>query len=371
MNDLATLPGLWPDSDPSILAPVAEHEDLRSVARAILAGRGPTGEAGSWAEQGPTEAWRRLTAELDLGAIALPEVLGGAGYGARELAVVLEEVGGALASEPVLSSAVLAVQALATAVEPEEVAELLEQVVAGRVVATAWLGPSDALTLGADGSVDGHLTRLLHGDVAAHVVAPATGPEGPVLVAASLEGAERRTLDHVDPTRTLVDARLQQAPAAVLVSAGGFARVRRRLDALRDVAVAAEHAGMVARLLDLTVEHVETRHQFGRAIGSFQAVKHRLADVLVARERCRSAVRYAAARYDVDPDSAGPAAAVAAAVALDAVLATAHEAIQLHGGIGFTWEHPAHLYLRRALGDEAQFGSARQHRGRLADLLGL
>jgi acyl-CoA dehydrogenase len=113
------------------------------------------------------------------------------------------------------------------------------------------------------------------------------------------------------------------------------------------------------------------RHQFGRPLASFQVIKHRLADMLVDLERARSSVRYAAAVVDRDPGGAALAAAVAGATCTDAVIRAAAEAVQLHGGVGFTWEHAAHLYVRRALGDEAVFGPARTHRARIADLVGL
>jgi len=124
-------------------------------------------------------------------------------------------------------------------------------------------------------------------------------------------------------------------------------------------------------MLDLTTTHLGQRHQFGRALASFQAIKHRLADILVDLERARSAARYAAAAFDQDPATAVLPSAVAGAICTDAVIRVAHECVQLHGGIGFTWEHPAHYYLRRALGDEAVFGSARADRSLVADLLGL
>lgn len=389
MSSVDALPALWPDSDPSVLAPVAEHEDLRAVARSILGKHGDIEALRGHVERGevPTQVWQRLTSELDLGAIAVPEALGGAGYGLRELVVVLEETGAALVPDPVLSSAVLGVQGLVAAEDPGAVADVLARVASGEELATHWWGPADALTWegapdgrGEGGTVTGRLGRVLDGVGAAHLVAPATGPQGAVLVLVDLADVARTALDHVDPTRRLADLSLQGAPARVLVGSAGAPAVLRRLSVLRRVALAAEHSGMVSHLLDLTVAHVSARHQFGRPIGSFQAVKHRLADVLVLRERCRSAVRYAAARYDEvatagevgdDPTGLEAAAAVAAAVCTEAVLATAHEAIQLHGGIGFTWEHSAHLYLRRALGDEARFGSARDHRAHLADVLQL
>ncbi|WZH51207.1 MAG: acyl-CoA/acyl-ACP dehydrogenase [Nocardioides alkalitolerans] len=370
------LPPLWPDSDPAVLAPVPEHEDLRAVARSIVEKHGDLEQLLGAVEVGqvPTEVWRRLTAELDLAAIAVPEDRGGAGFGLRELAVVIEETGAALVPDPVVSSAVLGLQALLLADDPAAVAEVVADALTGSALVTYAWGPAESLRLEGD-AVSGRLHRVLDAVGATHLVAPAAGPDGQVLVLVDLAAADVAPLEHVDVTRRLADVALAGAPARVVVGGAGVSAALRRLAVLRRVAVAAEHAGMVSRLLDMTVAHVTTRHQFGRPIGSFQAVKHRLADVLVARERCRSAVRYAAARFDDDvaagTDLAGAevAAAVAAAVGTEAVLAAAHEAVQLHGGIGFTWEHPAHRYLRRALGDEAQFGSARDHRAHLAALL--
>lgn len=372
------LPPLWPDSDPAVLAPVPEHEDLRAVARSIVEKHGDLEQLLGAVEGGqvPTEVWRRLTAELDLTAIAVPEDRGGAGFGLRELVVVLEETGAALLPDPVVSSAVLGPQALLLADDPEAVEDVVAAALAGSALVAHGWGPADAVRL-EGGTASGRLHRVLDAVGATHLVAPAVGSEGEVLVLLDLTAAEVTPLEHVDVTRRLADVVLKGVPARVVVGPDGVDAALRRLAVVRQVAVAAEHAGMVARLLEMTVAHVTTRHQFGRPIGSFQAVKHRLADVLVARERCRSAVRYAAARLDDDVAAGGDlagaevAAAVAAAVGAEAVLAAAHEAVQLHGGIGFTWEHPAHRYLRRALGDEAQFGSARDHRARLAGLLAL
>lgn len=371
MTDADPLPALWPDSDPSVLAPLAEHDDLRAVVRGVLDKHADIEQVRAAAESGagPTDVWRLLTTELDLVGIGVPEEQGGAGFGVRELAIVLEETGAALVTDPVLSSAVLGTRALVLARSGAGDA-LLAGALAGEVLLTVSPPAHGSLVLDAGGTVvDGTLSRVLHGEFATHVVATATGADGPVLVAVDVRGAAVTPLANVDETRRLADLELAAAPATVLVDHRDHDDVRRQLASLEAVAVAAEHAGMVARLLDLTVAYVGSRHQFGRPVGSFQALKHRLADLLVARERCRSAVSYAAAAYDLDPRGAAVAAEVAAAVAADAVMAAAHEAVQLHGGIGFTWEHAAHLYVRRALGDEGQFGGARSHRTRLADLL--
>ena len=386
MGSTSTTPGealqaMSPDSDPAILAPVSEHDDLRVVARAILSDHAgfdhllstidvPAAQAAAQREQ----LWSLLTSELDVAGMAVPERLGGSGYGLRELGVVLEEAGASLVSAPLLSSAVLGVQALLMADDPSVVQDLLSDAVRGTRLLTVWFGQQD--TLRADQTptgwvVTGLATRVLDGDAVGHVVVPARSETGTVLLLADLSSTAAVRREGVDPTRIQADLELSAAPALLIAGPATAAAVLARLATLRDLAVSAEHAGIVAHLLDLTVDFVRTRQQFGRPIGSFQAIKHRLADVLVDRERCLSASRYAAAMFDADPGGAAVAAAVAAAVTTGAVVRVAHEAVQLHGGIGFTWEHQAHLYVRRALADEGMFGSAHQHRLRLADLLAL
>ncbi|MFI5957467.1 acyl-CoA dehydrogenase family protein [Cryptosporangium sp. NPDC051539] len=349
------LPPLWPDADPSVLVPIPEHDDLRSVTRAMLAGHAAA-----------PDLWDLLTAELAVAGMAVPERLGGSGYGLREVAVVLEEAGAALVSHPILSGAVLGAQALVLSGSADD---LLPDVLRGEHLVTVWFGSGTApVATEADGAwtVSGLADRVLDGARARHVVVPV----GTALFLVDVQPGTVRPRRVVDETRPQADVVFDAAPARVLVAGSRSAVVLARLRTLRDVAVAAEHAGIVGHLLDLTVGYVRTREQFGRPIGSFQAIKHRLADVLVDRERCLSAARFAAAAYDADPDGAGVPAAVAAAVCGDALMRTAHETVQLHGGVGFTWEHSAHHYLRRALGDEGLFGSAHAHRLRLAELLG-
>ncbi len=375
------LPALSPDSDPAILAPVSEHEDLRAVARAILGDHAgfdhllsttvvPDAEAAAQREQ----LWEVLTSELDVAGMAVPERFGGSGYGLRELGVVLEEAGASLVSAPLLASAVLGVQALLMADDPSSVDDLLADAVRGTRLLSVWFGAQDALRAEETPQgwvVTGRATRVLDGHAVGHVVVPAGTTAGNVLLLADVGSSASVRRVGIDPTRVQADIELDAASARLIAGPNTAADVLSRLTTLRDLAVSAEHAGIVAHLLDLTVDYVRTRQQFGRAIGSFQAIKHRLADVLVERERCLSASRYAAAVFDADPAGAAVAAAVAAAVCADAVVRVAHEAVQLHGGIGFTWEHQAHLYVRRALADEGLFGSAHQHRLRLADQLQL
>ncbi|AIY19652.2 acyl-CoA dehydrogenase family protein [Pimelobacter simplex] len=367
----------WPELDPALMAPVTEREELRQVVRGLLekyADHETVRAAADTPAGYSAELWRRLNAELEIGRLAVPEERGGHGYGLADLGVVLEECGAALLPEPVLASAVLGCQALAAADDPTAVADLLADALSGELVVVTSTG-GDELTAeqAPDGgwTVSGARSRVLQGAAADVVVLDVTTAEGRLLLAvraADLEITDRTT---VDPTRRQADLRLASAPARVVVGPERCADVVARLGLIADAAVAAEHSGIVGELLDQVVAYVAQREQFGRAIGSFQAIKHRLADVLVDRERARSASRYALAALDEGGPDAVLAVAVAAAVAADAVVRTAHEAVQLHGGIGFTWEHRAHYYLRRALGDEGLLGASRTQRARIADLVGL
>ncbi|KQV73789.1 hypothetical protein ASC61_01470 [Aeromicrobium sp. Root344] len=347
-----------PSSDPSILMPVAEHDDLREIVRAVVAKSDDT--------------WVRLMSELEVGSLAVPEALGGAGFGLREVGVVLEETGGALLPDPVLASAVVAVQALIAADEP---GVLLDAVSSGREVATvAWASPHDVrATLSGEWVLTGSADRVLHADAAEHLVVPAATDGGTALFVVDLrqESTTLRARQVLDDTRPLADVTIANAPARLLVGPERFADAWRTVQTAAAIGVAAEHTGMAAHLLESTTAYLLERQQFGRAIASFQAIKHRLADLLVDLERARSASRYAAAIFDVDPAEAVLPARIAAAVCQDVVIRAAHESVQLHGGIGFTWEHTAHRYVRRALGDEGLFGSSRAHRAAIADLVGL
>ena len=349
-----------PSADPSILTPVAEHDDLRDIVRAIVAKSDDT--------------WHRLMSEVEIGTLAVPEALGGAGFGLREVGVVLEETGGALLAEPVLTSSVVAVQALLTSADPAN--GLMDAVVSGREIATvAWSSPTDVKAELVDGawSLSGSVQHVLHAATADHLILPAETPTGTALFTVDLhhEAVAIQGLRVLDETRPLTDVSLAGAEAAPLVGPNDFTQAWSTVTTAAAIGVAAEHTGMAAHLLETTTAYLLERQQFGRAIASFQAVKHRLADLLVDLERARSASRYAAAVFDQDPGEAVLAARVAAAVCQDVAIRAAHESVQLHGGIGFTWEHPAHLYVRRALGDEGLLGSSRTHRAAVAELVGL
>jgi alkylation response protein AidB-like acyl-CoA dehydrogenase len=340
---------------------------------------GDTGAGPGYDEQ----AWRLLGSEMGLAGLGIPEDLGGVGGGLAELTVVAEELGGSLLPVPFLSSTVLAGQILARCpgVEPDVLARLC----AGDELA-AFAGPdSDGVwrpdrvpvqavegeAAGTGWRLHGRAEFVLDGAAAAHLVTAARTPAGCdlFLVAGDAEGVQRQGLPTLDPTRAQAAVSFDGAVGTPLTTAGGGTAV---VDAGLDVALvvlAAEQVGGAAACLDLAVEYAKIRHQFSRPIGSFQAIKHKLADLLLLVEMGRSAVDRALAA-EQDPARLAEAAAVAKIWCSDAYTTVATENVQVHGGIGFTWEHDAHLYFRRARADEQCLGDATVHRERLATLLG-
>ena len=287
----------WPELHPDLLAPVPEREELRQIVREVLAKhadheqvRAPAETALGYSE----DLWRLLNVELEISRLAVPEALGGNGFGLQELFVVVEECGAALLPEPVLSSAALGCQALAAADHRAGIADLLEPALAGDLVVTV-ATEGVPLTAVPDGDtgwrVSGRRARVMHGAAAGVVVVDAVTPQGTVLLAVPTADVAVEPRTTVDLTRRQADLTFDAAAARPLVGVDRAPGVRERLALVRRAALAAEHAGIVGELLDRTCEYAVQRHQFGRAIGSFQAVKHRLADVLVDRERARAARR--------------------------------------------------------------------------------
>ncbi|MEU3716002.1 acyl-CoA dehydrogenase family protein [Streptomyces californicus] len=380
----------------------AEQHAIRRTLRDLLArSGGPEAipAAVRTAEGHDPDLWRRLAEELGLPGLALPEEYGGAGCGAAESALVCEEAGRALLPTPLLATSGLAAPLIAALGTPDQRAALLPRIADGDLTAALVLpGGSLALALGLIGdNLDGAWAgggraggiqareergaRLLYGEaervldghsagllvVAAHTGGYPRSRTQLFLVPGDAPGVVRTRLTALDETRPLARVELREAPAELLGAdgtadaAGALAATGRTVAAL----LAAEAVGTAASALERTVEYVKTREQFGRPVGSFQAVKHRIADLYVRVEAARSAA-YHAAR---DPE-AGP---LALAQALEAARITTGEAIQLHGGIGFTWEHVAHRYFKRAAGDELLFGPVhrlRDHAARRAGLFG-
>lgn len=350
----------------------AEQEALRAAVRELLTDRSDTRSAMESPDGFDRGLWTRLGRDLDVLGLVVPEELGGAGAGHVDRAVVAEELGRALAPSPFLASAVLATDVLLALGDTEP---LPRMVTGERIVAVAVAEPGAPWGPGAttaretaDGWVlDGRKTPVIAGDVADEFLVLATGPDGPSWFRTT--EVARTTLTTLDPTRRLAAITLAGARAERL--AGDALAVRDRVADLAAVALAAEQLGGLQRVLETTTEYAKIRVQFGRAIGSYQAVKHGLADIHVDWEQALSAVRYAAWTADEAPDELPVAAALVATYVGPVYFRAAAAGIQFHGGIGYTWEHDAHLYYKRAKSTELLFGPPTRQRARLADRLGI
>jgi alkylation response protein AidB-like acyl-CoA dehydrogenase len=349
------------------------ENDLRSAVRSLLDDQAPWAAVLARTESDETydlKLWRAVAAELGCAGLAVPEELGGAGASWREAAVVAEEVGRAVAPVPYLGSAVIATAVLLASKERDLLGELAG---GGRtaVLAVPFATPPDApfpstVTVEA-GALTGTVRSVADGLPAEVLLVPA----GSGLYAVDAAAAIRTPVVSLDMTRQLCDLEFTAAPGRLV--ADGDAAVRAVSAGLVTGAalLASEQLGLAERCLEITVEYLKTRHQFGRPIGSYQGLKHRLADLWVAITQARSVARYAAGCVaDGDADTA-VAVAVAQAHCSAVAVRAAEECVQMHGGIGFTWEHPAHLYLKRAKSASIALGTPDRHRAALAGLVEL
>jgi alkylation response protein AidB-like acyl-CoA dehydrogenase len=353
-----------------------EQEELRRTVRTLLE------------RAGDEDVWRLLADQVGAHSLAIPEEFGGTGFSVVETHVVLEELGAALAAPGFLSTT-LAAQAILAAGSATAGATLLPGIAAGQVRATmAWseAGSWDAAAIrtsaergdGGDWLVSGVKSHVLDGAEAGLFVVPARiGHEGLAgrlgLFAVVATGADVTPVETVDPKRPQAIVRFDRSPAVVLsVDAAGV--LERVLD-LACVALSAEQVGAAQRAFDITLAYAKQRVQFGRPIGSFQAVKHRLADLYTLLESARSvsyAAAFAARGGGVGSgDELRVAASRAKAYCSEAFSVIAGEGIQLHGGIGITWEHPMHFYFKRAHTTAQLFGSPVWHRRRYGEAVGL
>ncbi len=327
---------------------------LRDAARSLLDGRSAPAQVRAVVDGGGGIDDGLWSAMVDQGwsALAVPEDRGGLGFGIVELALLLEEVGGHLAPAPVLQQA-LALDALVGGDGPSELIELL---VAGSVVGTVAFSPVTV-----DGGLaSGRPEPVIHAPAARVVVVRSTDDE-----LWAVDGISSVAEPAMDRTRSLGWVALSEAPAVRL---GGPEAVERFVD-LGAVGHSAELLGASARVLDLSVGYAKERVQFGRPIGSFQAVKHRCADMLVDVEGMRSAVYHAAWALGAGDPDRSVAASTAKTWCSDAARRVMASGLQVHGGIGFTWEHDLHFYVKRAQLDGVSFGDATWHRDRLGRLL--
>ena len=358
------------------------QEQFRAIVARFLRDRAPVSavRAQMASERGHDPGlWRALAQELGVTGVHVPEHCGGQGFGLEELCIAQEELGRALTCAPFFASAVLATSALLELADDDAQARLLPALVAGERIATLcwmedsgdWRAEHCALTATGDGDdvrLDGHKTFVLDGLAAdlLLVVARAPGAAGLGLYAVDGDatGLARRGLATIDTTRRQAALTFTGCAARRLDTRSdfdaGFARVMDRAT----IALAAEMIGGAHALLDAAVEYAKLRMQFGRPIGAFQAVKHKLAEMLLEVELATAAVRYAAAAGDSGDAETPALASLAKAMASDAYMRTAVEAVQIHGGIGFTWDNDTHLWFKRARSSTVLLGDAALHRER-------
>ncbi len=349
------------------------EEALRDSVRQFFADRCPPESVAHAYDPAPQDfsgVWRTLAAELGVAGLLVPESLGGAGASAREAAVVMEEIGRAVAPVPFLSSAVLATVALLRAGDTETVSALAQGELTAALVVPLSTAPGDpvaTVNCGA-GGLSGSVTSVADAAGADVLVVPVASPDGPELHTVSRTAADVSPLLALDMTRPLANVRFSGSASSRVGTADGPVA-----DALLTGAalLASEQLGVAQWCFDTTLAYARQRKQFGRAIGSYQAIKHRLADLWFEVGAATAAARYAADTCARGDEDAGIAAAVAQAYCSGIAVHAAEECVQLHGGIGMTWEYPAHLYLKRAKSDQLAFGTAYRHRARLAELVDL
>lgn len=360
-----------------------EQHDLRASTRKLLQSRAPLARARELAEAGSRfdpALWAAMAQQAGLHGIALPEKHGGSGGSWVELSIVLEEAGRVLLGGPFFATVVLGAQALIASGDSAAQEEYLPGLAEGKLTATLAVAEADGRWAGggvvarAAGSGDSRLTGVkelvLDGADADLILVPAHGDRGPSLYAveSGAPGLAAERLDVLDLTRPMARLRLHDVPARLVGEEGAGWAVIEQVRRAASVLLAAEQVGAMATLVEMTAEHARTRRAFGRPIGIFQGVKHRLADMAVRLEMARSAAFWAAWQEAGSAELA-MGAAVARSYCSQALLQTALDTIQLHGGTGFTWEHDAHLFLRRARADAGLLGRPEEARAELVPLL--
>jgi alkylation response protein AidB-like acyl-CoA dehydrogenase len=370
-----------------------EQEELRRITRQFLESKSPETEVRrlmDTTEGYDPAVWSQMANELGLQSLTIPEEYGGQGFTYVELTVVLEEMGRALLCAPYYASVVLAANTLLHSGDEAAKKTHLPGIASGETIATlAFTEPNgrwdesgieatatqDAAAAQNDGGwrVDGTKMFVLDGHVANLLIVAARTPNGVSLftVDGEASGLTRTALSTMDQTRKQAKLELAGVPATLLgEESKGWTVLDRVLD-LAAVALAAEQVGGAQRVLEMSVEYAKDRVQFGRPIGSFQAIKHKCADMLLEVESAKSAAYYAAWCAAELNDELPEVACLAKAYCSEAYFHSAAENIQIHGGIGFTWEHPAHLYFKRAKSSELLFGDPTYHRELLAQRLGI
>ncbi|MDA0822017.1 MAG: acyl-CoA/acyl-ACP dehydrogenase [Proteobacteria bacterium] len=362
-----------------------EQAQFRAVVQRFARDKSPTTEVRRLMQTGEgfdREVWRGMCEDLGLAGLHVPEAYGGAGFGFVEVGIVVEELGRSLLCSPYFGSSILATSAILHAASEAQKQALLPSLVSGKKIACLalaeasgqWNCASIELTAAQSGDgfvLNGRKNFVLDGHVADVVIVAARKPGtsglegiGLFVVDGTASGLQRRALDTIDETRKLAELSFNEVSAQALNDTGdAAAAITRTLDD-GAIALANEMVGGAQALLDCVVEYAQIRMQFGRVIGSFQAVKHKCAEMLLDVELAKSAAYYAAqARAENDPEVSA-LASLAKATTADAYMRTAIESIQLHGGIGFTWDHDTHLWYKRAKSSEVLLDDPSYHRER-------
>ncbi len=365
-----------------------EQEEFRGILRRFLEDKSPTTEVRRLMETDEgydPEVWRQICQNLGLTAVHIPEEYGGQGFGFVELGIVVEEMGRALLCAPYFASTVLAATAILNAGTEEQKQTLLPDIASGKTIATLAFAEDDgrtgsdgvAMTAAASGdgfTLDGHKSFVLDGHTAGLIVVlartPGTaGDEGLSLFAVKGDapGLDRSLLQTLDPTRKQARLAFKNVEAQLIGDEGTAAAPMAKTLDQATACLANEMVGGAERLRESALEYSQLRVQFGRAIGSFQAIKHRSADMLLEVEMAKSAAYYATAAADDDAENLIPAVSLAKAAAADAYTQAAITTVQMHGGIGFTWDNDTHLWFKRAKSSEVFLGTANEHRERLIE----
>jgi alkylation response protein AidB-like acyl-CoA dehydrogenase len=364
-----------------------EQEELRRTARSFLESKSPETEVRRLmeTEEGFDPAvWSQMGEQMGLQGLAIPEEFGGSGYSYVELGVVLEEMGRALLCAPYFSTVVLAANTLLQSGDDAAKKDYLPGIASGETIATlAYTEPSgkwdesgitaEASQSGDGWTIDGTKMFVLDGHTANLIIVAARTAAGVSLfaVAGDAAGLTRTALSTMDQTRKQARLEFSGTPGRLIGTDGeGWNTLSTVLD-LVAVGLAAEQVGGAQKVLEMAVEYAKVRVQFGRPIGSFQAIKHKCADMLLEVESAKSAAYYGMWCASEMNDELPSVASLAKAYCSEAYFHAAAENIQIHGGIGFTWEHPAHLYFKRAKSSELLFGDPTYHRELLAQRIGI
>ena len=364
-----------------------EQEELRKTVRSFLESKSPEAAV---REQMETETgfdpavWKQAGEQLGLQGLHIPEQYGGSGYGYVELGIVLEEMGRALLAAPFFSTVVLAANTLLQSGDEDAKNTYLPGIASGETIATlAFTEPSgkwdeSGITMSATKSGDGYTLSgtkmfVLDGNTANLIIVAARTEGGVSLFAVDgdASGLTRTNLSTMDQTRKQSKLEFADTPAKLIGTEGGGWGVLSTVLDLAAVGLAAEQVGGAQKVLEMAVDYAKVRVQFGRPIGSFQAIKHKCADMLLEVESAKSAAYYGMWCASELNDELPSVASLAKAYCSEAYFHATAENIQIHGGIGFTWEHPAHLYFKRAKSSELLFGDPTYHRELLAQRIGI